>query len=294
MMNEQENYLATTVALKDVFPSVIEELLNPPEGVMFTKLKSMNLLFGGLRPREFTILCGATGVGKTQFLSNLSYDLMLQRIPHFVASVETGYSDYVKRIFSVMAGENLNLGKKIPMEKIHRTFESNAEVIKFGSAFLSLYDNRISVDRLLLEIKANIEINKTQIVILDNMNFFTEVVCATDANVESDRVVHEFIMFCKRNPVHIIMVMHPRKTLDGRVESEFDIKGSSTSVQEAHNVLLLNRISKEAIDSGISLNKTDREIKLAKSRKYGISVGKRYILNCTDGVKYSDGGFYEF
>jgi hypothetical protein len=218
---------------------------------------------------------------------------MLQGIPHFVASVETGHSDYVKRIFSVMAGENLNLGQKVPIEKVQRTFEANADVIKSGCAFLSLYDNRISVDQLLLEIKANIEENKVRVVILDNMNFFTEVVCATDANIESDRVVHEFIMFCKRNPVHIIMVMHPRKTQDGRVESEFDIKGSSTSVQEAHNVLLLNRASETAFKEGIATDKSDREIKLAKSRKYGISVGKRYVLKCTDGVKYQDGPVYE-
>jgi hypothetical protein len=84
-------------------------------------------------------------------------------------------------------------------------------------------------------------------------------------------------MFCKRIDMHVIMVMHPKKTDNGRVESEFDIKGSSTAVQEAHNVFLFNRPSLE--DQKIGFDRQNhRELKIAKMRRRGKYVGRRLMF----------------
>lgn len=282
----------TYVNLKDCFVEVIQELITPPAGLRFRMLPSFNTLLGGLREREFTILCGGTGTGKTTLLANLSTDFLLQQVPHFIASVETGHKDFVKRILSVLAEDNLNTGHPIAEEKILSVFNQYENFIKTSQAYLSLYDNRIDVQTLLGEIKAMIDNHGIKFAILDNINFFLDVVCAKDSVIEMDRVIHEFIMFCKQNPIHIIMVMHPRKPDAGnRVRNEYDIKGSSTAVQEAHNILLLNRPSDEMIDAGFA-TKYDREITLAKSRVYGMSVGQKYMLIGKRGVKYTDGKVY--
>jgi len=281
------------VNLKDCFTEVIEELINPVEGIKLRMLPSFNTLMGGLREKEFTILCGGTGTGKTTLLANVSTDLLLQQIPHFIASVETGHKDFIKRVLSVLAEENLNIGVPVAQEKIIKVFNQYEKFIKTSQAYLSLYDNRVDVSVLLREIKTHIETRGIKIAILDNINFFLDVVCAKDSVVEMDRVIHDFIMFCKQNPIHIIMVMHPRKPEAGnRVRNEYDIKGSSTAVQEAHNIILLNRPSDEMIDMGLA-SKYDRELILAKSRVFGMSVGRKYMLIGKNGVKFTEGKIYE-
>jgi len=133
-----------------------------------------------------------------------------------------------------------------------------------------------------------VETHGVKVCFIDNLNFFMEVTSAQQSIVEMDRVIHELIMFCKRTPVHIVMVMHPKKTVDGRVESEFDIKGSSTSVQEAQNVILFNRPKEQLIDEGMA-TWGDRELTIAKMRRRGAAVGAKIILRGIDGVHYKEG-----
>ena len=118
-----------------------------------------------------------------------------------------------------------------------------------------------------------------------NLNFFMEVKRAQDSNIEMDRVIHELIILCKQIDIHIVMVQHPKKTDDGRVESEFDIKGSSAAVQEAHNVFLLNRPKSKDIADGIR-ETTDRELKIAKLRRRGKYVGKSILFSIMGGKYY--------
>jgi hypothetical protein len=73
------------------------------------------------------------------------------------------------------------------------------------------------------------------------------------------------------------MVMHPKKTVDSRIESEFDIKGSSTAVQEAHNVFLWNRPNKKDLETNFR-HPSDRELKIAKMRRRGKYVGKTILM----------------
>lgn len=152
---------------------------------------------------------------------------------------------------------------------------------------LSLYDNRFPVETLMADILWHVKNKNCKIAFIDNLNFFMEVTSAQNQIIEMDRVIHELIIFCKQIDVHLIMVMHPKKTEHGRVESEFDIKGSSTSVQEAHNVFLFNRPHPELIKNSVACE-NDRELKIVKMRRRGKSVGKRLIFGCIDSVSYTE------
>ena len=138
------------------------------------------------------------------------------------------------------------------------------------------------------DIAASVKLHGSKIAIIDNLNFFLEVTSQQNAVIEMDRVIHELIIFCKQVPIHVIMVMHPKKTDGGRVESEFDIKGSSTAVQEAHNVLLWNRPHPDLIKMGRA-SEGDRELKLAKMRRRGRYVHRRLIIKAKNGVQYYEG-----
>lgn len=273
---------------KNMYPNAVKELAMPalatPLGPDF---KNMNDLFGGFRPHEFSILCGATGTGKTTLVANWSAQMLKQGVRHFVASVETGPTDFVKRVISVYAGQDWNTGLPVPLAKLMDFDSKHSTVFNSGYLQLSLYDNRFSVDTLMADIEWMVDQQGIEIAFIDNLNFFLEVSTAQNQVIEMDRATHKLVMFCKRVPVHVVMVMHPKKTDNGRVESEFDIKGSSTAVQEAHNVFLFNRPSEYQIKNDIA-ESNDRELKIAKLRRRGISVGKSILLKTTDGVKYQE------
>ena len=255
-----------------VFDEACLELLKPYPSMRLPDWDLFNQATGGFRPREFSILCGATGSGKTTWLANVSAQLLKAEVKHFVMSVETGHTDFMKRILSVLSSTDLNAVDSVDqsfVDGLHAKYEAQ---IHSGLVQFSLYENRVRLEQLIHDLQWMHDKKGCKVAMIDNLNFFMEVSTAANSVIEMDKVVHELIMFCKRVEMHIIMVMHPKKTEHGRVESEFDIKGSSTAVQEAHNVFLFNR-PKDASDS----NSYDRELKIAKMRRRGKMVGKTIV-----------------
>jgi twinkle protein len=276
--------------MHELIADVYSEMLNPVPSRK-TGYTNFDELTGGFRAREFSILCGATGVGKTTLVANLALALMKQGAGVFVASVETGHNDFIRRILSTLAGKDYNTGDPVPLHLLKRVHADHSVLLEGAKLSLSLHENRFSVENLMAEILWHVKNKGTNIAFIDNLNFFLEVTRAADQIVEMDRVIHELIIFCKQVDVHVVMVMHPKKTEHGRVESEFDIKGSSTAVQEAHNVLLFNRPHPQFLQEG-KASEFDRELKVAKMRRRGKHVGSRLIFKGVDGVKYQEGDVF--
>jgi replicative DNA helicase len=273
--------------MRATFIDAATELLAPFPSTPVLDFPMLNQIIGGFRPNEFSILCGATGTGKTTLIANWSASWLKQGVPHFVASVETGRTDFVKRVMSAMVDEDWNTGEAVPLAKVRAFSRDYDELLKAESLHLSRYENRFSVETLMADIAWHIKHKKIKIALIDNLNFFMEVRRAQDAVIEMDRVVHELVIFSKNVPIHIVMIMHPKKTETVRVESEFDIKGSSTAVQEAYNIFLFNRADPKLVEQG-QLDKFDREVKIAKLRRRGRANGVRLILSTQNGVKYNE------
>lgn len=274
---------------REVYLAARQELARPYPAIQLASWPDWNRAVGGFRTREFSILCGQTGSGKTTFLANLSAQLLLQGTRHFVMSVETGHTDFMKRVLSALHGVDLNTGEAVPAGMLQAIHDRYAEALEADTIEFSLYDNRVSVEQLMADVRHMVDKRGCKIAMLDNLNFFMEVTSASNQLIEMDRVVHELIIFCKQVDVHLILVMHPKKTETGYVENEFDIKGSSTAVQEAHNVFLFNRPRKEDIESGVR-RKTQREILLCKMRRRGGFVGSKIVFEST-GTRYTEKGF---
>jgi len=267
--------------ISECFDEIIDEWLSPTPAVRLKNLPMLDGVLGGFRPNELTILCGPTGSGKTSLLANISAQMLTTREKHFVASVETGYADFIKRVTSVLSGIDLNTGEPVSIELIEKIKTRYGHIIKADDLYLSKIDNRMSSDFLLKKLEYAVFCG-CKVAMLDNLNFFLEIASASETITEMDRVIHDIIMFCKSNPIHIILVMHPKKTDGGRVLSEFDIKGSSTAVQESHNVLLFNRPEPNSM-----LSPHCREVKIAKLRKRGSEVGKTIVFDGTT-PRYSE------
>ncbi len=269
------------------YAAVMKELIEPPASIPFKLFPKLQEMTGGLRPNEFTILCGQTGSGKTTLAANISLDLCLSKVPHFVASVETGANDFHRRVVSAMVEKDWNSGEPVPLDELD-DFDANVKPkLNQQNLYFYQYDNRIPVERLMNDLVFVHLRKKVQIAIIDNLNFFLEVTNAKDGIMEMDRVVHELVVFTKRVPMHIIMIMHPRKTASGRIENEGDIKGSSLAVQEAFNIFAWQRPDPGRLKDGIC-EPDDRELTVLKMRRRGRYVGATLVFSHTETVRYRE------
>lgn len=269
----------------EVWKDTSKALANPPRGILCPSWPRFNQFTGGMRPHELTLLCAPTGAGKTQLLANISVQLLQQGVPHFVAPVETGDCDYLARVASVISERDLNDGEKVDSTTLKTLGEGFARSGFLDRIFLATHDNRVDIHEMLNLLKFMVQEHQIKVALLDNLNFFLKVTSAQNERAEMDNAMHDFVMLVKHVPVHVILIVHPKKTDgEGRVESEFDIKGSSTAVQEAYNVCLFNRPTRADVEAG-KASPTHREMMFRKIRKRGVHVGK-VIRFKFDGGQY--------
>lgn len=265
------------------------EILNPQLGIPLPWWPRFTELCGGLRPHELTLFCAPTGSGKTQALAALSAQMVAMDVPHFVAPVETGDRDFLKRVVSQLANHDFNQGDIVDPAFFKAKTASAVQSISQAPLFIADYDNRVDIHEMLNMLKFQVQEHRIKLALLDNLNFFLKVTSSQLEKAEMDNAIHEFVMLAKRLPIHIILVVHPRKTEEGgRIESEFDIKGSSTAVQEASQVLLMNRPTKKQLEDG-ERNWTHRELVFRKIRKKGQNVGKPVWFFYKDGRLFEEG-----
>jgi replicative DNA helicase len=244
----------------------------------FSRLSEMT---GGLRQNGFSILCGPTGAGKTTLLANLWVKFAGANLPLFTAPVENGKEDFIDMIVSIAAGKSrLSMNSRdwdeFKVEKAPKLFHDRRNVF-------SNHESRLSHLDLLTDIFHAYKTKGVKVALCDNWQFMLDVKNGRDMNHESDKALHDMVTFSKMVPVHIFMVMHPRKTEDERVNSIFDLKGSSGSAQEAHNIWLFNKLKKSDDAPPMVLPEYCREITVGKARYNGRSTGTK-ILYTLDSV----------
>ena len=265
-----------------------DEIKYPIPSIKFPSLPTFSSLTGGLRPNEFSVLCGGTGAGKTTLLANLSADLVTQNIHHAVMSIETGPSDYLRRVFSVFCRYDYNTGDPVDETQFNVAMSEHMQMFS-SHTHMAMHESRLSIDDLLDSLKDIYERKGTKLIFIDNVNFLLQPTRASDSILEMDNTVHELIMLVKDLPIHIVMVFHPRKTESGLVQSIYDVKGSSTSIQEAQNVFFWNKPPTAAVREG-EYKPNDRILSIAKMRRRGSAAGKRLIFTSSDGVSYVETG----
>jgi KaiC/GvpD/RAD55 family RecA-like ATPase len=266
---------STYYTLTDLEGRVAEQLANPPEGIRIPAWPGLHDLVGGWRMHELTLLPSGTGTGKTTLLANLASHLNALTVGCYIASVEIGAVAFLLSMLSVLSGRNLTLGEKYSPEVVEEVRRHWLPMFRNARLLFSRHDDRVSPEVLCQEIEEAHTKYGVRFVILDNLQFFSQVVEQERERAEQDRVIREFVRLVKKLPIHVFLIVHTRKTNNDnqRVESLADMKGSKTLADEAWNVIALNKPKTEDLENNRSLP-SDREILALKLRFRGQNVGR--------------------
>jgi KaiC/GvpD/RAD55 family RecA-like ATPase len=271
--------------LTDLEPRVIDELSNPPFGITLPYWPTLTQYTGGFRGGELSLVTSGTGTGKTTILANIATQLNTLGIGTYIASVEIGPVAFLLAMLSVVAEMDLNTGDRYDAATVERVRSKWLPLLKAGRLVFGRHEDRTDPVKLAEDIVEANQKYGVKFAILDNLQFFSQVVDAQNERAEQDRVIREFVRVVKRVPVHIFLVVHTRKTNNDnqRVESLSDLKGSKTLVDEAWNVFALNKPPTDEIHRG-NASWSDREIVILKMRRRGKYVGKSVRFKFNDGV----------
>jgi len=92
---------------------------------------------------------------------------------------------------------------------------------------------------------------RPHLVILDNLQFMLsgQASNSLDRFDLMDRAISSLRKFCSTHPVHVIIVVHPRKEADDTPLCLASVSGTAKATQEADNVIILQKIgAKRFID----------------------------------------------
>ena len=227
--------ITTFTQLRD---DVWKEIADPQQraGVQSTSLPSLNRLLKGHRRGELTIITGATGVGKTTVLSQMSLDFCAQGVVTLWGSFEIKNFKLAKTMLSQLSGVDLSLNA--------HHFDHYADQFERLPMYFMRFFGSSSVEQVLDAMDYAVYMHDVQHVVLDNLQFMLTgqgagAGGAMDRFELQDRAISEFRHFATHRNVHITIVIHPRKEAEQRPLSVSSVFGSAKATQEADNVIIL-------------------------------------------------------
>eukprot|EP00111_Clytia_hemisphaerica_P003854 TCONS_00011065-protein len=223
------------LTFKDLRSDLFNELMNAKmnAGVPFTRFPALNEYLKGHRRGELTVFTGATGSGKTTFLSELSLDLCLQGVKTLWGSFEIRNVRLLNTLMHQFAG--------FAVEKHMDKFMKWSENFESLPLYFMSYYGAQDLQDVINTIEYSVYMHDIEHVIVDNLQFMTSTSYSSsdDRFQVMDRSIAAFRRCASDLNIHITVVVHPRKENDGGSLQTASIYGSAKASQEADNVLIL-------------------------------------------------------
>lgn len=209
-------------------PRISEYFKPKPPPIMLDFMKGKEPGDGfAFRDGEVTIWSGISGHGKSTMLCMVMLELILKRIPFFIASLEYRPEKLCEMMARVVEG-------RIPTSR---------EVEKFVETFGNYFcfaDEVGSIDPQEL-----FKLMRSSNARYGARHFFIDSLMRV-SGLEEDypaqgAFVNELQAIAKRTGGHIHLVAHPRKIDEGERTRKMDVKGSSLLVNNADNVVTMRR-----------------------------------------------------
>jgi len=254
-------------ALRD---ELLQNLLFPDRhaGKASATLPKLDKILKGHRRGEMTVLTGPTGSGKTTFLSQLSLDYCEQQVPTLWGSFEILNTRLAQKMLTQHA-RTLGGGEGLPLTV--ENFDKIAE--SFGQLPLHFlrFHGSSDVDEVLDAMEYACYAHDVEHVILDNLQFMLSSESqGYDRFQTQDRAIEKFRRFATSKNVHVTLVIHPRKELDGQPLGITSVFGGAKATQEADNILVIQHVSEQKSDGTTTSSKYVE----VKKNRYDGELGK--------------------
>lgn len=215
--------------------------------VSLNSLPRFSRILNGLRPHELTVFTGPTGCGKTTVLSQMSLDYAMQGLRVLWGSFEVRNSRLMQVMLQQLASQPLvdDSGKKLNAAAFE---EGSLTLRSIPMYFMNLFGST-GLDTVLDTMQLSMATDGCQprLIILDNLQFMLsgQANNALDKWELMDRAVACLRAFCNHYPVHIVLVVHPRKELDDTPLGIASVSGTAKATQEADNVVILQKLGEK-------------------------------------------------
>ncbi|UJR09003.1 hypothetical protein I4U23_013253 [Adineta vaga] len=237
IVNESFAVINKCIEQFDTFRDLIrDELLQRTRfaGIQWQRFPMLTQILKGHRAGELTVLTGATGCGKTTFLSEYSLDLCIQGVSTLFGSFEIQTHRLAKVMLTQYSG--LNLTKNL------HVFDKFADQFARLPMFFMTFHGQESIDKVINTMGNAVAIHNIQHVIIDNLQFMMGMDYSNgDRFFKQDTLIHRFRKFATNNKCHVTVVIHPRKEGDEEELSVSSIFGSAKASQESDNLLIIQQ-----------------------------------------------------
>jgi twinkle protein len=266
------------LTLESIRDDVLQELRDPMAkcGIQYSSLPTLNTILKGHRRGEFTVLTGATGVGKTTLLAQLSLDLATQGVRTLWGSFEIpsrrlagqlftmylGGSDRAAQLLStsmeseslvtesVEAGENA-VAPAVAEHQAVSSVEAElwADFVREVPLSMLAFHGSTSLTEVLDTMRHACYTDDVTHIILDNLQF---MLSGQGAGIEryelQERAIAGLRAFATEHSCHVTLVVHPRKEDDDAPLSTASIFGAA-KVREQVASMTIERDHERISDS---------------------------------------------
>ena len=222
------------IQIKDISSDIVQFLnrYDTFSGFKSTCFNFYNKKVKGLRMGELTVLSGETGSGKTTFLTQLSLDFMQQGVSTLWGSFEIK-NDKIGSIFMIQNAKKNLRHASIEELKYH------VEEIEKLPLYLLNFHGSSSISDVTNSIEYSISQYGIQNIVLDNLQFMVGCQAKSMNKFDfQDEIIQTLRRIATEKNVHIMLVIHPKKTDEFlKISSIF---GSAKATQEADNVWMIS------------------------------------------------------
>ena len=242
-------------------------------------LTTLNEKLYGIYPRRIYTLTAGSGVGKSQFIRELTYWLFKQTdAPIGILMLEEAVEESVLGIMSIHLSKPLHVPTTVyTQEEYWQAYDETMENDRF---FFHDHFGSTSINNILDRVKYMVKVLGCQFIVLDHLSIIVSGQQEADERKAIDEIMTKLRMFVQETGVTLFLISH-LKRVNGKEYTEgaqvgvSDLRGSASIEQLSDCIIGLER-NGQAKNQRIA-NTTN--VRILKSRQFG-------QLGLTDGMYY--------
>lgn len=219
-----------------------------------TGLRDLDVVIGGVRRSEWTVVSGPTGAGKSTFMFTLATNLAKAGEGVLVGCFELSPEATSIRWASQVLGESIH-----QMTPDDRKTSADRLASYADKCFVIPKHGRVSLKEIGGMVEYCCRRYGMSVLVIDHLDF---IVSDINDYKQIDQAILDFNDICSKFSIHGILGCHPRSvetdTKKGRARSVTmnDLRGSSKIKQLAHNILILDAVEPE---TGVSVLRVEKK-----------------------------------